>query len=518
MRPRLRSMKRAGSAAGCDTKGVLEVCHLDPELPCHDLEVFPGPEPLQGIGDTRAAMTEDGLAKGSGGVSQDVGAPVLRQVNQAGIPVRGILDAVQVILDHLGEDALAVPDHNEVARAAGFRTVTNRLGVVVENLRAVGVQGSRSKRMLEADIFSQNLQCWTDSLQRDASLANGRQNHAFHQAHEGDDWAAPSIPVSKCGHDRLTGDLGSPRRRALVTECPGSEGRGRDIKRPGRSGQRVERNAESFVTSSHHYSASDAIIPLSALRSVTQWCDRVPPIPRLGQPGDLRSRTTWAAAGGGVTIAGWTWRRGSNGCLGWRLRSSWGQGRAGPAAAQGRGRGGGQAGGRAAPADGGGLGGEPGGAAAPGAGDRPDRGGRAAAAGAAPRAFGAAWRRAADGGRRAAGGDRAVARGGRRRAGGERPLAGGAPRCDRGDAAGRLGRRDRRGGGPRRDARRRGGRAPARAAGGSRAGGTGTPRQTGPPPRQARPRPTPRAGGGQAAARPATAGGPRGGQDGRQGS
>src|SRR6266508_1541027 len=80
---------------------------------------------------------------------------------------------------------------------------------------------------------------------------------------------------------------------------------------------------------------------------------------------------------------------------------------------------------------------------------------------------------------------------------------------------------------PRRDARprggraerlRRGGRAPARAAGGSRAGGTGTPRQTGPPPRQARPRPTPRAGGGQAAARPATAGGPRGGQDGRQGS
>ena len=56
-------MKRSGSAAGCDTKGVLEVCHLDPELPCHDLEVFPGPEPLQGIGDTRAAMTEDGLAK-----------------------------------------------------------------------------------------------------------------------------------------------------------------------------------------------------------------------------------------------------------------------------------------------------------------------------------------------------------------------------------------------------------------------------------------------------------------------
>jgi len=40
-------MKRSGSAAGCDTKGVLEVCHLDSELPRHDLEVLPGPEPLR---------------------------------------------------------------------------------------------------------------------------------------------------------------------------------------------------------------------------------------------------------------------------------------------------------------------------------------------------------------------------------------------------------------------------------------------------------------------------------------
>src|SRR6266536_6173547 len=82
---------------------------------------------------------------------------------------------------------------------------------------------------------------------------------------------------------------------------------------------------------------------------------------------------------------------------------------------------------------------------------RPRRGGRAAAAGAAARAVGPAWRRAPDSRLGAPAGGGAAARRGHQRAGGERPLAGGASRRDRGDAAVGLVDRGRRGGGPRRD-------------------------------------------------------------------
>lgn len=187
MRPKLRSMKRSGSPTGCDTNDVLEVCYLDSELLRHILEVFPGPEPLKRVGDTSAAVTEDGLTKGARRVSHNVGPTVLWQVNEPCIPIWGVLDAMQVILHHLGEDSLAVPYHHEIAGATGLRTVTDCLGVVVENLRPVGVQGSRGKCMLEPDIVGQNLQRWTDSLEWNTSLTNGRKNHALNQTNERDD-------------------------------------------------------------------------------------------------------------------------------------------------------------------------------------------------------------------------------------------------------------------------------------------------------------------------------------------
>jgi integrase len=77
MRPRLRSMKRSGSPAGCDTQRVLKVCDRHSELLRHHFEVVACPEALQRISDMSTAMTKDRLPKRPRRVRDHLRPPIL---------------------------------------------------------------------------------------------------------------------------------------------------------------------------------------------------------------------------------------------------------------------------------------------------------------------------------------------------------------------------------------------------------------------------------------------------------
>jgi hypothetical protein len=67
-------------------------------------------------------------------------------------------------VDDLVEDPLVVAHHDELARTPRLRSVTLMLGVVPQNLCTVGEQLAGSQHMLDAELVTEAIQRWPDSL------------------------------------------------------------------------------------------------------------------------------------------------------------------------------------------------------------------------------------------------------------------------------------------------------------------------------------------------------------------
>src|SRR4051812_39216426 len=113
--PRLRSMKNSGGESTLRPEGLFDLLRRDLELSGDGVKGVPREEPVQHVFQTSAALVEDRLAEAATRVNHDVSGAVGGQPDPCGIAVVAPGDALQVTLDDVGEHALPVPDHDEVA-------------------------------------------------------------------------------------------------------------------------------------------------------------------------------------------------------------------------------------------------------------------------------------------------------------------------------------------------------------------------------------------------------------------
>lgn len=98
----------------------------------------------------RAAPGEDRLPEPARRVDDHVRDLVGRQADQARLPVLAELQTTEVRLDDVVEHPLAAAHHDQLAKRAGHLAVTILLGVVEQDLRAVGVEALARQRVRQA--------------------------------------------------------------------------------------------------------------------------------------------------------------------------------------------------------------------------------------------------------------------------------------------------------------------------------------------------------------------------------
>lgn len=210
-RPRLRSMKsmkRSGSPSGCDTEGVFELGAGDAVFGGDGLEVLARPEQAEDIGDAAAAMGEDRLPEAALGVGDDLGGAVAGKPDEAGVAVRSVVDASQVLLDDLAEDLL-FGAHDDQLPDRPWVEVPVVLGEVVEDFGTVGVQLSAGEGVLDAEAPGELLEGGADALERHARGSHGGEHHAFGEPDEGDGRPSWGGGLER-GDDRLADDRRPP--------------------------------------------------------------------------------------------------------------------------------------------------------------------------------------------------------------------------------------------------------------------------------------------------------------------
>lgn len=124
---------------GRDTESVFEILDGNAELVAHSAERLPGLKPGQDILHSGAPPTEDRLPKAPPRVHDYFASRVLGKTDQAGVAIGCEIDPSQVGINDIGEDSLAVPDHNKLTSAAGFGRVGGLFGVVIRHLGTVGL-------------------------------------------------------------------------------------------------------------------------------------------------------------------------------------------------------------------------------------------------------------------------------------------------------------------------------------------------------------------------------------------
>ena len=166
------------SAASSSTRGT-------PNSSATTSRGSPARKPRECILDPRAAAGEDGLSESAGGVNEHVGHGVRRKPDQPRVAGLVELDALQVRLDHVVEDALVAADDDELADSAARLGVCRRLREVVEHLGAVGEQPTRRQRVPDPELLLQTGERRPDPLQRHAAPPHRGQDEAFSEPDEG---------------------------------------------------------------------------------------------------------------------------------------------------------------------------------------------------------------------------------------------------------------------------------------------------------------------------------------------
>lgn len=140
-------MKNLGWGVGGDTQYVLYLIASQAELGSDGSDGLSGAEQVDDVIDLCASVGEPRPAEGVLRVYGHLGDAVLREPDQLRIPVVREIDLAQVLIHYLGEHPLAVSDHDQFARQVTLGSVAGMLGVVVENLSAVGIKPPAGERV-----------------------------------------------------------------------------------------------------------------------------------------------------------------------------------------------------------------------------------------------------------------------------------------------------------------------------------------------------------------------------------
>jgi hypothetical protein len=113
-----------------------------------------------------------------------LGHAVLREMDQLRVPVGRIVHPPQVASYDVSEYSLVVTDHDQLAGGLSFRRSIGVPGVVVQDLRAVGVQAPTGQRVLSAELMVQGVNRRADPLHRNARLPEGSQGVSLRETNE----------------------------------------------------------------------------------------------------------------------------------------------------------------------------------------------------------------------------------------------------------------------------------------------------------------------------------------------
>jgi hypothetical protein len=128
--------------SGCDTDRVLDLIAGQAELPGDRVDRLACPEQVDHVVNGGAAAGESRTSEAVVGVDGHVREGVLGQADQLRVAVCREVDAPQVEIDDLGEDTLVVADDDKFPRGVRLQGVARVLGVVLQDLGAVGVQAA----------------------------------------------------------------------------------------------------------------------------------------------------------------------------------------------------------------------------------------------------------------------------------------------------------------------------------------------------------------------------------------
>jgi hypothetical protein len=123
---------------GRDTESVLQFVSWNAVLLSDNVQGIARTEPVEHVLDTSPTTGEGRLAERPVRVCNDFGVVVLRQTNQSNLTVRSELHSVQVGVDNLGKDPLAMANHNQFPSTARLGGVPLSFGEVVQHLGTVG--------------------------------------------------------------------------------------------------------------------------------------------------------------------------------------------------------------------------------------------------------------------------------------------------------------------------------------------------------------------------------------------
>src|ERR1039458_2281978 len=174
------SGRASGRRSGGDTDYVLDFGLGDTEILGDVRQRVPRHEAIDEILDPRTAVNDQRHPKRSPRIDDDIRVLVGRQANPGGPAVLAVGDALQVVAHDLSELPLPGADDRKAAQLL----VVLAGGVVVEHLRAIGVQTLGRQRVIDADTGGEHLDRRPNALHRNAGTAERRQDVCLREADE----------------------------------------------------------------------------------------------------------------------------------------------------------------------------------------------------------------------------------------------------------------------------------------------------------------------------------------------
>lgn len=137
-------MKNSGGCSRRDTNHVFDFLGRNVEVAGNVGDAVAGDEPIDEILDPSAAVGHNREAEGDRRIDDHLRTSVGRKTNARGEPIAAVRDPSKVVAYKLGELVLPCPDHHKLQKLI----VAPLVGVVVEDLGAIGVQPLRRERVL----------------------------------------------------------------------------------------------------------------------------------------------------------------------------------------------------------------------------------------------------------------------------------------------------------------------------------------------------------------------------------
>jgi hypothetical protein len=233
---RCPSFAGLGRRAGRDSDYVLHLIGRDAEIGRDLLDGISSLESIYKVLDPSSVVDDQRQSKCDLWVDHHLSVGVGRQAHRVSPAVAPVVDPLQVAPDDLGELALLGADDHQLPNLA-FPVLVR---IVEEHLGTVGVEAFRGKRVLDANLLSEDLDCWSDPLEWYARPSEARQDERLRKANERDGRLTPMRP--EAGNQRMPG---------LWWTSPSLDVRLRDVQIGSRLAQREDGAGDPGIVSTY---------------------------------------------------------------------------------------------------------------------------------------------------------------------------------------------------------------------------------------------------------------------------